>query len=151
MARDADGGPGPTDGRIRLLGGLEIHLGDQLGRSTARESTRTQLLLALLILHRASPQRRPYVAGLLWPESTEAQALTNLRHLLHTLRTRVPWASRHVEVTARSLQWQGDEPCWIDVAEFERTTGDVERGAVGGRARGHGRFLTVEGSDGPSV
>ena len=47
-------------------------------------------------------------AFLLWPDSTEAQARTNLRHVLHNLRRTLPDANRYLEVTPR------------DFAEFAR-------------------------------
>lgn len=48
------------------------------------------------------------------------QAQTNLRHVLHTLRHRLPDADRYLEVTARSLRWRPEAPCRLDVAAFEQ-------------------------------
>lgn len=47
------------------------------------ESARAESLLAFLLLHRQAPQPRQRQAFGLWPDSTEAQARTNLRHVLH--------------------------------------------------------------------
>jgi DNA-binding SARP family transcriptional activator len=41
-------------------------------------STRAVALLTYLVLHRNSPQLRHRLSGLFWPESSEAQARTNL-------------------------------------------------------------------------
>ena len=43
-------------------------------------------LVAFLAAHAGSPQLRQRIAGLFWPDSTDAQALTNLRRELHHLR-----------------------------------------------------------------
>ena len=50
------------------------------------DSSRAESLLAYLLLHRDAPQPRQHLAFLLWPGSTEGQAQTNLRKVLHTLR-----------------------------------------------------------------
>src|SRR5260370_1310896 len=42
---------------------------------------RLQSLLAYLVLHRTAPQARSHLAFLLWPDSSEAQAHSNLRQL----------------------------------------------------------------------
>jgi DNA-binding SARP family transcriptional activator len=114
--------------RIRLLGGLDLRLGENpRGGDGSREevhlppleSARAESLLAYLLLHRETPQARQHLAFLLWPDSTEAQARTNLRHVLHTLRHALPDPDRWLAVTPRTLQWRPDAPCWLDVAAFE--------------------------------
>jgi DNA-binding SARP family transcriptional activator len=86
------------------------------GAPVAVVSTRAQSLLAYLVLQADRPQRRDHLAFLLWPESTEKQARTNLRHVLHTLRTTIPDADRFLHATPRTLSWHGS---WSDVAAFE--------------------------------
>ena len=59
--------------------------------STTRTGVRTRssravALVAFLVAHAGSPQPRQRIAGLFWPDSTDAQALTNLRRELHHLR-----------------------------------------------------------------
>ncbi|HTK06385.1 MAG TPA: hypothetical protein VL485_04385 [Ktedonobacteraceae bacterium] len=64
---------------------LHIHLlGDflLLSDNTTVTIPRVQSLLAYLVLHRTAPQSRSHLAFLLWPDSTEAQAHTNLRQSL---------------------------------------------------------------------
>ena len=46
---------------------------------TADATTRQQHLLVYLALNLGAPASRPQIAGCLWPESTDAQAVTNLR------------------------------------------------------------------------
>ena len=53
---------------------------------TAIDTPRLQSLLAYLMLHRDAPQSRAHLAFLFWPDTSDAQARTNLRNLLHQLR-----------------------------------------------------------------
>ena len=115
----------PSILRIALLGEMSLQLGET--SLPPLESGRAESLLAYLVLHRAAPQPRQRLAFLLWPDSTEAQARTNLRHLLHTLRRVLPDADRYLEVTARTLRWRPDAPVWLDVAAFEDA---LARGAL---------------------
>ena len=69
---------------VSLLGEQAI-TDDRAGGVRAR-SSRTVVLVAFLVSHAGSPQPRQHIAGLFWPESTDAQALTNLRRELHHLR-----------------------------------------------------------------
>lgn len=54
---------------------------------------RAELLLAYLVLNRDTPQPRQRLADLFWPDSKDAQARTNLRRELHTLRRLLPDAA----------------------------------------------------------
>jgi DNA-binding SARP family transcriptional activator len=103
--------------RIRLFGALEVRLGGVV--LPPFESGRAESLLAYLLLHRETPQSRQQLAFLLWPDSTEAQARTNLRHVLHNLRRALPALDRYLDVTARTLQWREGAASWLDVAAFE--------------------------------
>lgn len=111
--------------RIRLLGDLELRRdGDSL---PPPDSARAASLLAYLLLHRDAPQSRQRLAFLLWPDSTEAQARTNLRHLLHLLRRALPDPDHLLDVTPRTLQWRTGTPVWLDVAVFEQALANAER------------------------
>ena len=113
--------------RIRLLGEIEIRWSEASAQSL--ESGRAESLLAYLLLHRRAPQPRQRLAFILWPDSTEAQARTNLRHVLHNLRRALPDADRFLHVTARTLQWRPDAPFWLDVADFENSVASATGGA----------------------
>jgi DNA-binding SARP family transcriptional activator len=103
--------------RVRLLGGFGLRLGGiQL---PPLESARAESLLAYLLLHHDAPQSRQHLAFLLWPDSSEPQARTNLRHVLHNLRRVLPELDRLLDVTPRTLQWRADHPLWLDVGSFE--------------------------------
>jgi DNA-binding SARP family transcriptional activator len=103
--------------RIRLFGELDLRLGEVA--LPALDSARAESLLAYLLLHRDAPQPRQRLAFLLWPDSSEPQARTNLRHVLHKLRRGLPQSDRFLEVTPRTLRWRPDAPYTLDVAEFE--------------------------------
>jgi hypothetical protein len=60
------------------------------------------------------------LAFLLWPDSAEGQAHTNLRKVLHNLRRALPDADHLIEVGSRTLRWRPDAPLWLDVEQFER-------------------------------
>ncbi|MCX6032223.1 MAG: AAA family ATPase [Chloroflexi bacterium] len=87
---------------------------------TAVTTARAQSLLAYLLLHRAAPQSRRHLAFTLWPDSSEGQARTNLRNLLHSLRQSLPQADDYLRADFATLQWRPDAPFRLDVAEFEQ-------------------------------
>lgn len=102
---------------ISLFGGLHI---DVPGLPISAVMTpRLQSLLAWLILYGGKPQPRERIAGLLWPESSESQARTNLRQLLHHLKRALPSASDLLIGDHFSVSWQRTDSCSIDVVEFE--------------------------------
>jgi DNA-binding SARP family transcriptional activator len=118
--------------RIRLLGELDLRLN---GLPLAPlESARAESLLAWLLLHREAPQSRQRLAFLLWPDSTEPQARTNLRHVLHNLRRALPDLDRFLQVTQRTLQWRPEGPFWLDVAAFQACLARADGAADGGVA-----------------
>lgn len=82
---------------------------------------RCQALLAFLLLHRRLSESRRYLAFLLWPDSTEAQALTNLRHVLHDLQAELPAGCAPIVVTHHTLLL-APRVLYFDVAEFEALT-----------------------------
>ncbi len=108
-------GERPARLRVRLLGGVEIILDGR--RLEAFASVRLQRFLALIAL-RTGPQPRSQIAFTLWPESTENQARTNLRKLLHEFRQALPDAGRFVEIEHRSVRWIQAGPSEVDVLEF---------------------------------
>lgn len=102
---------------IQLLGGFQIRL--STGAVVDLPQPRLQLLAAYLFLHRESAQLRSRPAFLFWPDSTEGQARTNLRKLLHTLRTSIPQIEPCLQLTTETIHWQPSPECSLDVARFE--------------------------------
>jgi DNA-binding SARP family transcriptional activator len=103
--------------RICLLGGCSLYYDET--PVTGVNTARLQSLLAYLVLHRSAPQSRYHLAFLFWPDSTEAQARTNLRQLLYDLRHALPQADSFLQVDVQTVQWRPDAPFTLDVADFE--------------------------------
>lgn len=102
-----------------LLGDFRLASGETA--LTTVSIPRVQSLLAYLVLHRAAPQARSHLAFLLWPESTEAQARTNLRKVLYQLQQALPYANAFLYTDKQSLHWRSSpEASWtLDVVDFE--------------------------------
>ena len=94
---------------------------------TALDSQRLQSLLAYLLLNRHAPQPRQRLAFLLWPDSTEAQAHTNLRKLLFLLRRTLPDADCFLSIKSSTLQWRSDSLFTLDVALFTDALDEAAR------------------------
>jgi len=109
---------------IRLLGRLDLRLDDRA--LPPLKSAREESVLAYLLLNRDAPQLREQLAFRLWPDSSEPQARTNLRHVLHDLRLDLPDFDRFVAVTTRTLHWRPDAPVWLDVAAFDAAVARAE-------------------------
>jgi DNA-binding SARP family transcriptional activator len=120
----------------QLLGGLRLECGGQARQLT---SARAKAIAAYLLLHRGQPQQRAHLAYLLWPESDERQARTNLRQVLHQLRRGFPEAGDSLSLDGQQLQWRRDGSIEVDVERFEEV---VKRAAwareVGGLAQEQG-------------
>lgn len=102
---------------VRLLGEVQLRSGDT--PLPPLESARAESLLAYLLVHRDAPVTRQCIAFALWPDSTEAQARTNLRHVLHNLRRALVEPDHYLDVTPRTLQWRPRGEYWLDVATFD--------------------------------
>ena len=90
--------------RINLFGNLRI---DCAGRPvTSVNTNRLQSLIAYLILHGHAPQPRERLAFVLWPGSSESQARTNLRQLLHHLERALPAECKSLVTDPYSVRWQ---------------------------------------------
>src|SRR3984893_14399987 len=102
--------------RINLFGNLQISFA---GRPvTAVNTNRLHSLIAYLILHGDTPQPRERLAFTLWPASSESQARTNLRQLLHHLKRALPAECNLLVTDHFAVRWRQDGPCSIDVVDF---------------------------------
>ncbi len=110
--------------RVELLGKLRFLVGPN--PLTSIGTNRLQSLLAYLVLHADAPQSREQLAYLLWPESAESQARTNLRQLLHHLRKALPVECSLLAADNQTVCWRTGDSCSIDVAAF---TTAANRGA----------------------
>jgi len=107
--------------RIRLLGRFSVELD---GEAVDIPSRPAQSLLAYLALNAGIAQRREKVAGLLWPESTEANARSNLRHALWRLRKALgasPQTGRdYFDADDITIAFDATTDYWLDTAVLDR-------------------------------
>jgi predicted ATPase/DNA-binding SARP family transcriptional activator/Tfp pilus assembly protein PilF len=101
---------------IGLLGNFRVHYQEK--PINGINTSRLQSLLAYLVLHREAPLSRQHLAFLFWPDSSEAQARTNLRNLLHKLRAALPESDRHVSADQNTLHWKSRDRFTLDVDDF---------------------------------
>lgn len=111
--------------QIRLLGEFSVAVdGVAVG---GLNSARLQALLGYLLLNRAAPLSRQQLAFLFWPDTSDSQAQTNLRQLLHTLRRRLPVLADSLVSDERTIRWRADAAIQLDVADFEASLARAQR------------------------
>ena len=120
--------------RINLFGNLRMSFA---GRPvTAVNTNRLHSLIAYLILHGDTPQPRERLAFTLWPSSSESQARTNLRQLLHHLKRALPAESNVLAINHFAVRWRRDVAGAIDVVDFQAAIAEaVSAKAENDRAR----------------
>jgi DNA-binding SARP family transcriptional activator/predicted ATPase len=109
--------------RINLFGNLRISLAGH--PITAVNTNRLHSLIAYLILHGDAPQPRERLAFVLWPASTESQARTNLRQLLHHLKRALPPECNVLVTDNFAVQWRRDAGCAIDTVDFQASIAEA--------------------------
>jgi DNA-binding SARP family transcriptional activator len=105
---------------IRFLGDFVVKQGGEL--IITLNKPRLQSLLAYLILHRDAPQFRYHLAGILWPDSQEAQAHTNLRNLVYLLRKALPDGNSLICADNQTLRWNPEVKFKLDILDFQQVT-----------------------------
>ena len=105
---------------LSLLGTFQVTLDGE--SVTSFKSDKVRALLAYLAVEADRPHRREMLAGLLWPEWTDRDALSNLRYSLYDLRGAI--GDRTAEpsfltITRDALQFNTDSDYSLDVAVFE--------------------------------
>lgn len=133
-----------SDLTIRLLGPFQV---ETAGKPvTGFTSDRARALLAFLATEADRPHRRDKLAGLLWPNSPQKTARTNLRRVLADLRKAIgdhQAKPPYLLITRQAIQFNIASDAWIDVAVFaavatktanplldERTVQQLEETAV---------------------
>jgi DNA-binding SARP family transcriptional activator len=76
-------------------------------------------LIGYLALHSAEPQPRQRLAFLIWPDSSESQAYTNLRTVLHRLQSSLPDVAQLLNLETQVVGWQPSVQIQLDVADFK--------------------------------
>ncbi|MEZ5730259.1 MAG: AAA family ATPase [Burkholderiaceae bacterium] len=107
----------PPGLEVRLFGLFEVRTGNE--SITLPSGERTRALLARLILLQGRAQSRESLADELWPDSSAAQARTNLRRELHRLRQAHPLLKVGLKSTQVELRWSPDQAQRVDVIAFE--------------------------------
>lgn len=112
---------------IHLLGTFRL-MAENLALATI-ELPRLQSLFAYLAMHPEMAISRSLLASLFWPDSTEAQAHTNLRNLIHKLRQAllISDAGSFIRVGRQTVRWEPALPWTLDVLAFEQACARAEQ------------------------
>lgn len=105
--------PYPPMLSAKLLGRFELNLDTQ---PVALPSRAAQSLAAYLLLHPGDRHRREKLAGVLWPDSPEANARNYLRQALWHLRQALPDTFLHTD--RMTIGWQTDAAWRLDVDQL---------------------------------
>ena len=125
--------------RISVLGEQVV---EDLGTGDVRaRSSRSVALVGYLAFHGGTPQSRQLMAGLFWPDSGDAQALTNLRRELHLLR-RVLAGDASLAVTASDLCWRDTGTCQVDLRVVRSKRAQAQEATRAGAAQDALRLAT---------
>ena len=102
---------------IHLLGQFRAYVDEQ--PIAELEQRRLQTLLAYVLLHSPAHIPRQQITFALWPESTDEQAQTNLRTLLHRLRAALPGNDPCLQFDRHHVWWRHNGAYRLDVADFD--------------------------------
>ena len=115
---------------ISLLGEQRVAVDGSV--VAALGAPRPMALVGFLLMHRDAPQRREHIAAQFWPESTDAQARTNLRRELHSLRAGFPQVDTWLTADGGTLLWRLSPDCELDVAAFETAADTAAKARAAG-------------------
>src|SRR5437764_9755294 len=102
---------------IQVLGSFQVQ---QHGSTVTHfRGDKVRALLAYLAVEADRPHPRSALAGLLWPERPEEQALRNLSQALARLRHALADGEDPLLVTRQTVQWR-EGAATVDVADFLR-------------------------------
>jgi predicted ATPase/DNA-binding SARP family transcriptional activator len=106
---------------VRLLGKFEVKSD---GKSVAITSRPAQSLFAYLILSAGTSHRREKLAGLLWPDSLEETARSNLRSALWKIRKALPSSAlaEYLSADDLTIAFNASAEYWLDAAELEKVS-----------------------------
>ena len=107
---------------VRLLGQFDVRLDGQVVDIPSRPA---QSLLAYLLLNAGTPHRRERLAGLLWPDASEGNARSNLRHAIWRLRRALgDRADQYLQADNFAVTFQAEREFWLDTAVLEQAQAD---------------------------
>lgn len=105
---------------LSLLGPFHLSLNDKPVRGF--EADKVRALLAYLVVEHHHAHRREFVGELLWPGRPKGAVHSNLRKALFRLRQVIgdsDTAPSYLLTTQKTIQWNADSDCWVDVTAFE--------------------------------
>lgn len=123
---------------IRLLGKFDIKDGENPINIASRPA---QSLFAYLVLSAGISHRREKLAGMLWPDSFEETARSNLRHALWRIRKALPThqAAEYLLADDLTVSFNASSEFWLDADQIEKLSENSsaeERMAVLGEYQG---------------
>ncbi len=114
---------------IKLFGQLEAF--DASGKFVTFPSRRAGWLLSVLALADGNPIERRYLASSLWPDSSDAGALHNLRQTLALLRRALGSAGDCIcSAPTRSIYLTNSRRIAVDVWDFDRDAAEMTPDAL---------------------
>jgi predicted ATPase/DNA-binding SARP family transcriptional activator len=107
--------------KVCLLGRFDVKSD---GKPVAITSRPAQSLFAFLLLSAGTAHRREKLAGLLWPDSLEETARSNLRSALWKIRKALPSSATVESLFADDLTiaFNAAAEYWLDAAELEKVS-----------------------------
>lgn len=105
------------DFEAHVLGGFELRR--EGGDVKALHTERLLLFLSYLFVHYDSTPSRKQISFLFWADSTEEQARTNLRNILHYLRKALPELDSILEVDHQFIRLRSDADLSLDIRSFK--------------------------------
>ena len=111
---------GMTHLKIACLGVFHVTLDGETIREFRTDKVRA--LLAYLAVENERPQRREALAGLLWPDQPQENAMHSLRQALSTLKRALPDeqdGAPYLFIEREAVQFNPRSACWLDVQEFK--------------------------------
>jgi predicted ATPase/DNA-binding SARP family transcriptional activator len=113
--------------RVQTFGGLHLEANGETVAEDAWQRRKARQLFKILL---SRPDRRivkDHVTGLLWPDSPDKAAFTNLRSAILDLRRVLRDVDSAVVCSDREAVWLSPAHVWLDVHEFEQLV--VQAGA----------------------
>lgn len=124
---------------VQLLGSFRVTRGND--QVVDLDQPRLQFLLAYLLLHRDTAISRQQLAFAFWPDTSDTQARSNLRTLLHRLLEALPEGKDVLALDRHTVCWRSDARIVLDVAEFEDAAACADRAEKAGDVADARRWL----------
>lgn len=123
---------------IRMLGEFSIKNGDADISDTINRSKRLRALFSYLIVHSDREVSQDELIEVLWPDEEIENPANTLKTILHRARSTVAAlgvenAHAYLSYRRGAYAWTPEEPCFVDVKEFEALCNEAERMSDGAK------------------